>query len=165
MALAALSLDGVRIGDLILSVKLLTADWMETECAQMSNLMRNRFEDTVVECSELGNADNFEINDGDVDVAVKGTGEDRTAGLKCVSPSDGSEANLSKLTVPSVATRSVSSPLLNDMQMYPADNIVELKQSVLAPSSVEPPSMMPVECNVCVNVPPPVPPRKFSAKK
>lgn len=62
MALAALSLDGIKIGNLILSVRLLSPDWVETECTQLSGAMRNTFEDTNVECSELRNADNFEIN-------------------------------------------------------------------------------------------------------
>lgn len=62
MALAALSLDGVKIGNSVLNVQLLTPNWAELEYVEMSNMLRNTNEDMNMECTELRNADNFEIN-------------------------------------------------------------------------------------------------------
>lgn len=67
MALAALSLDGVRIGNAVLSVRLLTPDWAELEYAKMRNGLRIA-KDMNMECAEIRNTDNFEIN-GDLEIS------------------------------------------------------------------------------------------------
>ncbi|EJW82606.1 endonuclease/Exonuclease/phosphatase [Wuchereria bancrofti] len=61
IALAALSLDGVKMGNSVLSVKLLTPNWAELEYAEMNNALQNINEDMNMEYIELRNADNFEI--------------------------------------------------------------------------------------------------------
>ncbi|EFO22572.2 endonuclease/Exonuclease/phosphatase [Loa loa] len=163
IALAALSLDGVRIGDSILSVQLLTPDWAELEYAEMSNMLRNTNEDLNMECIELRNADNFEINDED-DLPMKDGLGDRLSRLRCNSPVDRNEMDLCQLTLPNVAPRSVSSPMLNDMQMYPSTNdlVGNINVQPKQPTALPVLFPEPVKFSASVCAPPPVPPRKES---
>ncbi|KAL3981632.1 hypothetical protein ACH3XW_43860 [Acanthocheilonema viteae] len=106
IALAALSLDGVKIGNSVLSVRLLTPNWTELECTEMDNMLRNVNEDMNMECIELRNADNFEINDED-DLSMKGGSDNRISRLRCSSPLDRSEMDLCQLNVPNAPPRAV----------------------------------------------------------
>ncbi|VDK69653.1 unnamed protein product [Onchocerca ochengi] len=157
MALAALSLDGVKIGNSVLNVQLLTPNWAELEYVEMSNMLRNTNEDMNMECTELRNADNFEINDED-DLSMKDGSDDRISRLRCNSPLDRSELNLCQLNVPNVTPRSASSPLLNDMQMYASAND---RTNVNVQRTQTPALSLPVvEFSIDICIPPPVPPRK-----
>ncbi|KAM3726739.1 Synaptojanin [Dirofilaria immitis] len=156
MALAALSLDGVKIGNSVLSVHLLTPDWADLEYIEISNMLQNTNEDMNMEYIELGNAHNFEINDED-ELSVKGGSGDRISRLRCNSPLDRSEVGFCQLDVPNVTPRSTSSPLLNDMQIYNSTNDVTNVNVQPTQTSV---SSLPVEFSIAVCIPPPVPPRK-----
>uniref|UniRef100_A0AAF5Q4T9 phosphoinositide 5-phosphatase n=2 Tax=Wuchereria bancrofti TaxID=6293 RepID=A0AAF5Q4T9_WUCBA len=163
IALAALSLDGVKMGNSVLSVKLLTPNWAELEYAEMNNALQNINEDMNMEYIELRNADNFEINDED-DLSMKGGSSDRMSRLRCNSPVDRGEIDLCQLNLPHVAPRSASSPLLNDMQMYPSTNDHIANVNVQSTQLSAPPVSLPepVEISITVCAPPPVPPRKDS---
>ncbi|VDK88573.1 unnamed protein product [Litomosoides sigmodontis] len=165
IALAALSLDGVRIGNFVLSVQLLTPNWAELEYSKIDNVLRNVTEDMNMECVELRNADNFEINDED-DSLMKGGSDDRSSRLRCNSPLDRNEIDLCQLNVPKTAPRSASSPRLNEMmQLSTNDRITNLnvESAQLRPLSL--PLLDPVEVSIDICIPPPVPPRKEAADK
>ncbi|VDO37214.1 unnamed protein product [Onchocerca flexuosa] len=157
MALAALSLDGVRIGNSVLSVQLLTPNWAELEYVEMSNMLRNTNEDMNMGCIELRNADNFEINDED-DISMKSGSDDRISRLRCNSPLDRSELNLCQLNVPNATPRSASSPLLNDMQTYASAN--DITNLNVQRTQIPALSLPVVEFSIDICIPPPVPPRK-----
>ncbi|EJW74106.1 hypothetical protein WUBG_14987 [Wuchereria bancrofti] len=151
------------MGNSVLSVKLLTPNWAELEYAEMNNALQNINEDMNMEYIELRNADNFEINDED-DLSMKGGSSDRMSRLRCNSPVDRGEIDLCQLNLPHVAPRSASSPLLNDMQMYPSTNDHIANVNVQSTQLSAPPVSLPepVEISITVCAPPPVPPRKDS---
>ncbi|CAG9533964.1 unnamed protein product [Cercopithifilaria johnstoni] len=165
IALAALSLDGVKIGNSVLSVHLLTPNWAELEYAEINNMLRNANEDMNMECIELGNADNFEINDED-DLPIKRESDDRISRLRCKFPLDRNEMDFCQLNVPNVTPRSASSPLLNEMIRPSTNDLianVNVQSAQLTPLSISYPE--PVKVSQVVCIPPPVPPRNESAGK
>lgn len=108
----------------------------------------------------------FKCPDED-DLSMKGGSGDRISRLRCNSPMDRDEMDLCQLNVPNVALRSASSPLLNEMQVYPSTNDFNTNVNVqpAQPTPLPVPLPEPVKFSIAVCTPPPVPPRKESVEK
>ncbi|VDN03233.1 unnamed protein product [Thelazia callipaeda] len=163
MALAALSLDGVKIGNHSLTVQLLSPDWAEVEYAELIKMLRNVKEDISVEFIEFRNADNFEISDGD-DVLIKNESDVHQLPKQRSASLNRRDKDLTLPSLPNATFTSVSSPLPNDNQIYGPLNDIMLINSI-SPALPRVRQLPRSEEFNLMCIPPPIPPRKDSVRK